>query len=44
MITAKEAWKQSKYYCQYMDYMDRAKEWIATHGDYCYVQLIEADG
>lgn len=23
MITAKEAWKQSKNYCQYMDYMER---------------------
>lgn len=28
----------------FRDNMDRAKEWIATYGDYCYVQLIEADG
>lgn len=23
---------------------DSAMEWIRTHGDYCYVQLVEADG
>lgn len=28
MITAKEAWKQSKYYCQYRDYMERAESVI----------------
>lgn len=28
----------------FRDNMDRAQEWIATYGDYCYVQLIEADG
>ena len=28
----------------FRDNMDRAKEWIATYGDHCFVQLIEADG
>lgn len=28
MITAKEAWKQSKYYGKYMDYMERVESEI----------------
>lgn len=28
----------------FRDDMDSAREWIRAYGDYCYVQLIEADG
>ena len=28
----------------FRDNMDRANEWIAKYGDYCFVQIVEADG
>lgn len=28
----------------FRDNMGRAREWIAAYGDYCYVQMIQADG
>ena len=28
----------------YRDNMERAREWIATYGDYMYVQIMEAEG